>query len=221
MTGVAAPIVVCNEDHRFMVAEDLRKLSMVPSAIILEPTGRNTAPAILIAAFQAVQIDPDAVLLILPADHHIIDTPALLEAFQAGHAATQNGSIVTFGIRPDCSEIGFGYIRKGEELDSGVFKISEFREKPNSEAAQEYVDSGEFFWNSGMFMAKVQTILSEVELYASEVYSACKEAFENAHRDLDFLRLGKSHFESSPAISFDHAVMEFTERGVLIPIDSG
>ncbi len=221
---VGAPIVVCNEHHRFLVAEQLLEAGAKPQAIILEPIGRNTAPAVVIAALAAVS-DPatsesaDPVLLILPADHVIQDVAAFQEAVRVGLAAAEQGKLVTFGVVPSTPETGYGYIRRAD--GSGpAYPIAQFVEKPDLATAQRYVESKEYFWNSGMFMFKASVVLKELRSLAPDIYEACTQAYSAAKRDLDFTRLPAKEFGDCPSDSFDYAVMEKTRRGVVVPLDA-
>jgi mannose-1-phosphate guanylyltransferase/mannose-6-phosphate isomerase len=224
---VARPIVVCNESHRFLVAEQLRSTLNGPQAILLEPVGRNTAPAVALAAMAAVPDGPPAsggdaevVLLVLPADHVIRDVTAFQRAIQAGKQAALAGNLVTFGVVPSSPETGYGYIRRG--AGSGPsYPIAQFVEKPDLATATRYLESKDYFWNSGMFMFKATQVLEEMRHLAPEIYQACAHTFTAAKRDLDFTRLPVKEFEKCPSISFDYAVMEKTRHGVVVPLDAG
>lgn len=216
-----APLVVCNDEHRFMVAEQLRQLNVEPSAIILEPEGRNTAPAVALAALSAVARDPDAVLLVLPADHVIRDADAFSEAVELGLAAAREGALMTFGVVPDAAETGYGYLRRGAQRSEGLYELDSFVEKPDQETAQSYLDSGEYLWNSGMFLLSARSYLEELESLAPQMHQACVASMEAAARDLDFLRPDKDAFLACPSDSIDYAVMEKTGRGGVIPLDCG
>jgi mannose-1-phosphate guanylyltransferase/mannose-6-phosphate isomerase len=224
--NVGPPIVVCNEHHRFLVAEQLLESGAKPQAIILEPIGRNTAPAVAIAAMAAVADLPagspksaDPVLLILPADHVIQDVPAFQRVVSIGLKAAEQGKLVTFGVVPTKPETGYGYIRRAKG-DGSAFPIAEFVEKPDLPTAQRYVDSKEYFWNSGMFMFKASVVLNEMRALAPEIYRACAHAYTGARRDLDFTRLPAKEFGECPSDSFDYAVMEKTSLGVVVPLDA-
>jgi len=221
LPGLAPPIVVCNENHRFMVAEQLRELGTAPQAIVLEPQGRNTAPAAAIAALLVSGgADADPVLLVLPADHVITDVPAFQAAVAVGRVAAESGSLVTFCVVPDRAETGYGYIRR----DAGpgpAFSVAKFVEKPDSATARGYVESGEYYWNSGMFMFRASAYLAELGRYTPAMLAACRAALAAAGRDLDFLRLPAQEFASCPSDSIDYAVMEKTDRAVVVPLAAG
>ena len=218
---MAPPMVVCNENHRFMVAEQLRQIQKPPQDIILEPLGRNTAPAIAVAALQAQSQGEDPTLLVLPADHSIANVDALLSAVEAGEDLAQQGHLITFGIVPQAPETGYGYIKKGRALQGEAATIDQFVEKPDQATAQTYVDSGEYCWNSGMFMFKCTDFLEELKSFSPDILTACTQAWEEGEKDLDFFRLGKEAFSNSPEDSIDYAVMEKTQKGVVIPLDAG
>jgi mannose-1-phosphate guanylyltransferase/mannose-6-phosphate isomerase len=228
LPALAGPVVVCNESHRFMVAEQLRELGATAQAIILEPVGRNTAPAVAVAALVAVekarksgaQGDADPVLLVLPADHVIRDVDAFKEAVAAGRAAAEVGKLVTFGVVPDRPETGYGYIRR-EQAEGPAYAVAEFVEKPDHATAVRYVQSGEYFWNSGMFMFRARAYLGELKRHAPAMLSACEAAVAAATHDLDFTRLPKDEFSACPSDSIDYAVMEKTLSAVVVPLDAG
>ena len=216
------PIVVCSEAHRFLAAEQLREHGLGRARIVLEPVGRNTAPAIALAALAAGADGGDPLLLVLPSDHAVDDLAAFRAAVQhaAEHAAA--GKLVTFGVVPTRPETGYGYIRGDQTLDSsGARPVAEFVEKPDVETALRYVESGAYFWNSGMFMFRASCYLAELERLAPEIASACRAAFEAAHSDLDFLRVGAEAFAACPSESVDYAVMERTREAVVVPLDAG
>ena len=227
INGLGAPVVICNNDHRFMTAEQLRQLDTRDFRIILEPCGRNTAPAIALAALdlcgEEAETEEDPVMLVLPADHVIEDIPAFQAAVNQGDAMARQGSLVTFGIVPGSPETGYGYIQKGQALPdrSGAFRISRFVEKPDLETARGYVDSGEFCWNSGMFMFKASAIRDELEALAPDIMEQCRTAVNKGREDLDFYRVDREAFERISGDSIDYAVMEKTDKGVVIPLDAG
>jgi len=216
------PIVVCNESHRFMVAEQLRQLGIVPSAILLEPFGRNTAPAIALAAHAALSVaqGEDPVLLVLPADHVIRNVEAFTSAVHTAQVAAEQGSFATFGVVASAPETGLGYIRRGEAR-GGAYRIAQFVEKPPLEQAQQFVASGEYYWNSGMFVFRARRYLDELERLAPQIATACRAAFEGAKRDLDFTRIDAGAFAACPSDSIDYAVMEKTDDAVVVPLDAG
>ncbi len=219
----AGPVFcVCNEEHRFMVAEQLRQVTDSVGGIILEPVGRNTAPAVAVAALRALGEFPDAMLLVMPADHVIRDIDAFSEAVSLGRSAADKGELVTFGIVPDEPETGYGYIRAAEGgSDGGILPVEEFVEKPDRETAERYVGSGRYFWNSGMFLFSASRYLEELGGHAPAILDACTVAVEKASVDLDFLRLDKEAFAACPSDSIDYAVMEKTDRAAVVPLDAG
>ncbi len=228
LPGVAAPIVVCNESHRFIVAEQMLKHGTTPQAIVLEPVGRNTAPAVAVAALVALDRarkskggnDSDPILLVLPADHVIRDVEAFQSAVIAGQAAAETGKLVTFGVVPDRAETGYGYIRRAKG-DGPTYAVQQFVEKPDAGTAQHYVESGEYYWNSGMFMFRARVYLAELKRYAPAMLSACEDAVAAATRDMDFTRLPAAEFGACPSDSIDYAVMEKTDSAVVVPLDAG
>ncbi|MCU7841654.1 MAG: mannose-1-phosphate guanylyltransferase/mannose-6-phosphate isomerase [Candidatus Thiodiazotropha sp. (ex Troendleina suluensis)] len=215
-------LVVCNEEHRFMVAEQIRQLDMKPSGIMLEPAGRNTAPAIACAALHAKSLDENAVLLVTPSDHIIRDNERFNEAILTGLNSIGNGSLVTFGIVPDKPETGYGYIRKESKgSTNNAYPVAEFVEKPDLETAKTYLASGDFYWNSGMFVFKAEAYLAELERFFPEILQAARKAYEANRPDMDFLRLDREAFAACPAESIDYAVMEKTDKSVVVPMDAG
>jgi len=226
LQGVAEvdpPLVVCNESHRFMVADQLRELGVTPSAVILEPVGRNTAPAVAVAALVALQGKPDGedpVLLVLPADHVIRDVESFREAVAVGRVAAEAGKLVTFGVVPDSPETGYGYIRRAKG-EGPAYPVAEFVEKPDHGTAVRYVQSGEYLWNSGMFMFRARTYLAELGQHAPAMLAACRAAVAAAKRDLDFTRLSAETFGACTSDSIDYAVMEKTAEAVVVPLDAG
>lgn len=217
--SVNKPLIVCNEEHRFLVAEQVRALGKEPEAILLEPAGRNTAPALTIAALYLVGKDPDAMMVVMPADHVIPDQGAFAAAVEQGADLAAKGYLVTFGVVSDKPETGYGYIRQGDPIDgSGVFRVDRFVEKPDLEKAQEYTRSGEYCWNSGIFLLRADRWLEEVGKFRPEILQACESAMADSTKDSDFLRVGKAAFISSPSESIDYAVMENTDRAAVIPL---
>lgn len=219
--AAARPLVVCNEEHRFMVAEQLRQLQVTPAALILEPRGRNTAPAVALAAIQALAADSEAILLVLPADHLIQDPAAFVAAVDKALPLAAAGRLMTFGVVPTSPETGYGYIRCGDSLDNGLFELDEFVEKPDAPTAQSYLDDGGYLWNSGMFLLGAQVFIDELGKYAPDMLDRCREAMHGAHSDMDFVRPGRAAFEQCPSDSIDYAVMEKTERGGVVSLDCG
>ena len=222
--GLAPPVVVCNEEHRFLVAQQMRDIGVEVDKIILEPVGRNTAPAICAAAqyIQSKSGAKDDVMLILAADHVIQNKAAFHEAIESGRRVAQQGLLITFGIVPDKAEIGYGYIKRAESLstEENAYKVAQFVEKPDRETAQKYYESGAYYWNSGMFMFKASAILQELETLSGEIYQAVKKAVSEGAKDLDFCRLDNASFTASPSDSIDYAVMEKTAKAVVIPLDA-
>ncbi|OGR28417.1 MAG: mannose-1-phosphate guanylyltransferase/mannose-6-phosphate isomerase [Desulfobacterales bacterium RIFOXYA12_FULL_46_15] len=220
---INSPIIVCNEAHRFMTAEQLRQITIQPEAIVLEPVGKNTAPAVAIAALKSMELKNDPILLILPADHVIGNIPEFHCVIKAGYECAQKDKLITFGIVPDSPETGYGYIRKGDLLEtlSGACRIDAFVEKPDFETAKKYIASGSYCWNSGMFMFKASAIIKEFEKYAPTFIKLCREAISTGSQDLDFLRLDKDVFSRIPSDSIDYSVMEKTLNGVVIPFNGG
>ncbi|TLY98820.1 MAG: mannose-1-phosphate guanylyltransferase/mannose-6-phosphate isomerase [Gammaproteobacteria bacterium] len=208
------PVVVCNEAHRFLVAEQLRQLELTPSATILEPFGRNTAPAIALAAHAALA---DPVLLVLPADHVIRDVPAFQQAVRTALGAAESGQLVTFGVVARSPETAYGYIHRGAQ-SGAAFRIARFVEKPDERRAREFVKAGDYYWNSGMFMFRARRYLEELERFAPDMARVCASAFHSATADLDFTRIDAATFEPCPADSIDYAVMEKTKDAVVVPL---
>lgn len=217
----APPVVVCNEEHRFMVAEQLRQVESEPGALILEPAGRNTAPAVALAALQLLASDPQAVMLVLPADHLIKQVDAFAEAVSRALPLAEAGRLMTFGVVPTQAETGYGYIRCGGELEPGVFDLERFVEKPDEATARTYLDSGDYLWNSGMFLMRAATFLDELEAHAPAMLAACRDAMAGAASDLDFVRPDAGAFCASPADSIDYAVMEHTTLGGVVSLECG
>ena len=222
ISGLEKPLIVCNEEHRFLVAEQLRQIDQEPEAILLEPFGRNTAPAVALAALQAVQKHQDAILLVLPADHAIADRQAFHAAVATACQAAEQGALVTFGIKPTEAHTGYGYIKRGTPTEiKAVASVERFVEKPQLEVAREFVASGEYLWNSGMFVFRASQYLSELERLRPDMLAACRTALNNAQHDLDFTRLDKVAFESCPSDSIDYAVMEHTAFASVVDGDFG
>jgi len=224
--AAAAPVIVCNEAHRFLVAEQLRQLRITLRAMVLEPFGRNTAPAIALAAHAALKglaadanaVDP--VLLVLPADHVIRDVPAFQRGVRLALGAADAGHLVTFGIVASAPETGYGYIERGAP-EGAAFRIARFVEKPDAERARAFVRSGNHYWNSGMFVFRARRYLEELARFQPEMARICAAAFRDARADLDFTRIEAASFEACPADSIDYAVMEKTADAVVVPLDVG
>lgn len=219
--GFAAPLLICNDEHRFLVDEQLRQIGIVPQAILLEPTARNTAPAIATAALWLLARDPDALMLVQPSDHVIADPASFQQAVMAGLAAAQQGLLVTFGVKPDRAETGYGYIRAGAPLADapGVLQVDRFVEKPDRSTAERFLKSGEFYWNSGIFLIGARAYLDELERINPDIFAACQRAVREGSEDLAFFRLDGAAFAASPALSIDHAVMEHTTRAAVVAVD--
>ncbi|HEY5264722.1 MAG TPA: mannose-1-phosphate guanylyltransferase/mannose-6-phosphate isomerase [Steroidobacteraceae bacterium] len=220
IAGAGPPIVVCNEAHRFTVAEQIRALGLGASAILLEPVGRNTAPAVAIAALKAQQIDADATLVVAPADHVIRDALKFQAAAVVAAGLAQDGKLVTFGIVAHAPETGYGYIRRGDG-NGPAYPVAQFIEKPPLDVAQQFVTSGDYFWNSGMFVFKAARYLAELKAFAPDILEASELAFAAAKTDLDFVRIDKAAFEKCRGESIDYAVMEKTRDAVVLPLDAG
>ncbi|MCR0999110.1 mannose-1-phosphate guanylyltransferase/mannose-6-phosphate isomerase [Serratia rubidaea] len=218
---VAAPLVICNEEHRFLVAEQLRELDLLATNIILEPVGRNTAPAVALAAHLAVEEDADNILLVLAADHLIKKVDNFHLAINEALQFAVNEQLVTFGIIPQHPETGYGYIKRGSALSDSCFNVESFVEKPCLEKAVEYLASGDYSWNSGMFMFKAGTFLQELERLSGDIFTATQQSMVASQRDMNFIRVDRESFDRCPSDSIDYAVMEKTQAAVVIPIDAG
>jgi mannose-1-phosphate guanylyltransferase / mannose-6-phosphate isomerase len=223
LNGVQPPVLVCNEEHRFLVAEQLRELGKTPAAIILEPAGRNTAPALTLAALFLVEKDPDAAMLAMPADHVIQDVPAFQAAVAKAAQSASDGYLATFGIVPNKPETGYGYIRQGQPLSGHdpVRCVASFVEKPDATTAAQYLASGDYLWNSGMFLLRAQTWLDELKRTRPDILQACEAAYRQGRQDGEFYRVNGDAFRASPSDSIDYAVMEKTDRAVVMPLAAG
>ncbi|MBD8672357.1 mannose-1-phosphate guanylyltransferase/mannose-6-phosphate isomerase, partial [Massilia sp. CFBP 13721] len=223
LPGLQAPLVVCGNDHRFMVAEQLRAAGITPLGILLEPAGRNTAPAVAAAAHYLKAIDPEAVMLVLPADHVIENTGAFKEAVARAAGLVAGGGLATFGIVPQAPETGYGYIRRGAALPGcdDCYQVERFVEKPDLATAEGFVADGGYYWNSGMFMFAADQYLAELARFAPAIAEAAEKAVATGYRDLDFCRLDEAAFSSCPSDSIDYAVMERTANAVVVPADIG
>ncbi len=216
-----APIILCNHDHRFLVADQLLAVDITPAVLIIEPLARNTAPAVALAAFHALKRDPEAQLLVLSSDHAIRDVPAFHDAIATSRRAASDGYLTCIGVVPDKPETGYGYIECGEKMASGASHVARFVEKPDAERAAQFIQDPNFLWNSGTFVFGAAQFLAELQLFAPEVYESTHSALENAHIDLDFLRVDEAAFALSPSISVDYAVMEKTARAAVVPVEMG
>lgn len=218
--GCAAPYVICNEQHRFLAAEQLRQIGQAQASILLEPVGRNTAPAIALAALQATAGGESPLLLVLAADHVIRDVPAFHAAVRQAQGLAQQGYLLTFGIVPDRPETGYGYIEQGEPLQDG-WRVAQFVEKPDAETASHYLSTGRYYWNSGMFLFDAQRYLQELERHNPAMLDACRAALQGAQHDMDFIRIDAQAFARCPADSIDYAVMEHTHDAAMVVLDAG
>ena len=216
---VASPIVVCNESHRFVVVNQLEQINIKDATIILEPVGKNIAPATTVAAFHGLTIDKDAILIVLPSDHVIKNTEALTDVLSLAWERAENGFFVTFGIKPTEAETGYGYLKIRPKNKEKVFHLEEFIEKPNLKTAKKFLRNGDYFWNSGMFVFKAQTYLSELENYNKQIFDTVKKAYDGATIDNNFIHLDKNAFSKSPSV--DYAVMRHTDKGKVIILDAG
>ena len=228
LNDLGSPVIICNENHRFMTAEQIRRIDINDFKIVLEPAARNTAPAIALAALilddtLKSQDQDDPVMLVLPADHEIKNIDAFHAIIESGAALARQGKLVTFGIVPSSPETGYGYIKKGSTLDHSdtAFAIDRFVEKPDYDTAVSYLESGDFCWNSGMFMFKASAVVSQINAFAPDMLEKCRAAIKEGKNDLDFFRVDKAVFESIEGDSIDYAVMEKTAKGVVIALDAG
>lgn len=215
-----APLTICNEEHRFLAAEQLRTAGLDDLHILLEPVGRNTAPAIALAALQATCERDDTILVVLPADHAIEDTGAFQQSIRAAVTLAKDGKLVTCGIVPTRAETGYGYIKQGQQLKQG-YCVEKFVEKPELEIAESYIKQGGFLWNSGIFVFQAQQYLEELRCYAPDIFNACKSAMLNTEKDLSFTRVNRNAFETCPSQSIDYAVMEKTRNAAVVPMAAG
>jgi len=220
LDNLTDPIIICNADHRFLVAEQCQQIDIKNPTILLEPVGRNTAPAIAAAALQSLKETDDAVLLVLSADHVIQDVKAFHQAINIASQQAQEGKLATFGIVPTDANTGYGYIRSSEDSNDGAHKVEEFVEKPDLKTAESYLEQGNYLWNSGMFMFKATTLIDELTTHSPEIVTSVNDAVNNAEQDLDFIRLDKQAFESSPSDSIDYALMEKSDNVVVVPLNA-
>jgi mannose-1-phosphate guanylyltransferase / mannose-6-phosphate isomerase len=219
----AAPLIIANEEHRFIIAEQLREIGAVPEALMLEPIGRNTAPAACVAALRLAAADPDALMLVMASDHVILDGAAFCDAVHRAAAAARAGYLVCLGISPDRPETGYGYISRGAPLAGceGAFAVDGFVEKPDSARAEQYLSAGTYLWNGSIFLFPVRLYLAELERLRPEMLAACTEALKAARSETDFIRLDKAAFARCPSDSIDYAVMEHTTRAAVVPVSMG
>lgn len=218
----ASPLVVSSARHRFMIAEQLEEVGVRPAAILLEPVARNTGAAIAVAALAAARTTPDQIIFVMPSDHMILDLKVFHKAIEQARELAAAGRIVTFGIKPDQVETGFGHIKQGRALDGlPGYEVARFVEKPDAETAARYMAEGDYLWNSGMFIARADVLLDEFRRHAPELLACCEAASAGAQHDLDFVRLAEEPFAKAPSIAFDRAVMEKTDRAALVPVSMG
>lgn len=217
----ATPRLICNENHRFLAAEQLRQLGLEEANIILEPVGRNTAPAIALAALQALAEQTDPIMLVLAADHLIQDVNAFHQSIAKALVLAESGKLVTFAITPTHPETGYGYLQMGAAVGEGGFEVSRFVEKPDLATAQDYLAQGSYFWNSGMFMFRASRYIQELERFQPTIVSVCREALAKGAQDMHFTRVDSAIFSSSPDDSIDYAVMEKTSDAVMVPLNAG
>lgn len=217
----APPILICNDQHRFLAAEQVRQLGMEQVTILLEPVSRNTAPAIALAALQAASREKDSILLVLAADHLVRDVAAFQECVRKALPLAEAGKLVTFGIVPTHPETGYGYLEKDREIVPGCFAVNRFVEKPDLPAAEDYVGTGDYYWNSGMFIFRASRYLEELERLQPNMLSACRSALEQGSQDLYFTRVDLAAFAACPEQSIDYAVMEKTSEAAMVPLDAG
>lgn len=218
VTGSTDMILVCGQEHRFQVAEQVHSIGLENPAILLEPIGRNTAPAIALAAHEALSRDKEALILVLPSDHTIKQTAALAEAVRMALTPALEGALIAFGVKPDSPMTGYGYIKVKQP---GVSPIAAFVEKPNADTARQYLASGQYYWNSGMFLFRADVYLSELKRLAPDIEQVCAEAYKGLRKDLDFKRIPREVFSGCPANSIDYAVMEKTDKAMVVPLDAG
>jgi mannose-1-phosphate guanylyltransferase/mannose-6-phosphate isomerase len=220
LDNLADPIIICNADHRFLVAEQCQQIDIKNPVILLEPVGRNTAPAIAAAALQSLKDSDSSMLLVLSADHVIQDIDAFYKAIDIASQQAQSGKLTTFGIVPTDANTGYGYIKSSEENNNGAYKVEEFVEKPDLKTAEVYLEQGSYLWNSGMFMFQALTFIDELATHSPNIVTSVNNAVNNAVQDLDFIRLEKQAFESSPSDSIDYALMEKSNNVVVVPLDA-
>lgn len=220
LENIANPIIICNSDHRFLVAEQLQQIGINDATILLEPVGRNTAPAIAAAAIQVIKDNDKAILLVLSADHVIEDVAAFHKAIKTAVKQAQVGKLVIFGIMPKDANNGYGYIKSSKKNSNGAYKVEKFVEKPNLKTAESYLEEGNYLWNSGMFMFQAGILINELTIHSNDIVESVKSSIDNAEQDLDFIRLDENAFSSSPSDSIDYALMEKSNNVVVIPLDA-
>lgn len=221
-SGFAKPSIVCHADHRFLIAEQMRAIGIEPENVFLEPTGRNTAPAAAVAALAIAEKDPDAVLLLAPADQLIHDRQQFMQAIDVGRSLAKRGYLVTFGINPQRPDTGFGYIQRGSSLHPGkAFAVARFVEKPDAITAIQYIQAGDYYWNSGIFAFHAGTYISELERLEPDIVARCRDAISRGKRDSEYFRLDPETFGGCKSISIDYAVMERTDKAAIVPVDMG
>ena len=223
LPGAAQPLLLCSEAHRFLVAEQMQEIGIKPRAIVLEPEGRNTAPAAAVAALVTAEENPEGIIVLLPSDHVIRDTTMFAGAVAVAARAAQEGHVVTFGMAPTTPQTGYGYVHRGVSLEKidGAFRVQRFVEKPDAATAARYLADGGYFWNSGMFVFRADVMLEDLRLHAPDVLAAARDALAKATRDADFVRLDAKAFANAPNISIDYALMEKTDRAAIVPCSLG
>ena len=215
-------VYVCNEEHRFLLAEQVAQIGKTPATIILEPEGRNTAPALTLAALYLVKQDPDAMMVVMPADHVMTEPQQFIAAVEQGSDNAEQGALVTFGIVPESPETGYGYIKRDAQIgSSAAYTVARFVEKPDQQTAEQYVSEGDYYWNSGIFLMRADRWLDEISQHRPDILKACREAMNKGVQDSDFFRVDKQLFHTCPSDSIDYAVMEKTDRAVVVPISAG
>ena len=221
--GFGAPLVISNQEHRFLIAEQLRAAGISGARIVLEPVGRNTAPAAAIAALQVAADDPEGFVLLMPSDHVVLTPVAFRQAVAAGLEAARQGALVTFGIQPSGPETGYGYIKSAAPAPGapGALTVDRFVEKPDRATAEQYLAQGGYYWNSGIFLFQAKTLLAEMQRLQPRMLECCKDSLAHAHRDLDFIRLGEPAFLACPSDSLDYAIMEHASNRVVVPVEMG
>jgi mannose-1-phosphate guanylyltransferase/mannose-6-phosphate isomerase len=222
LPDVGDAVYVCNEEHRFLLAEQIAQLGKTPATIILEPAGRNTAPALTLAALYLLKRDPDAMMVVMPADHVMKEPLQFVAAVGQGSDNAEQGALVTFGIVPESPETGYGYIKRDTPVEgSTAYTVARFVEKPDRQTAERYVSEGDYYWNSGIFLMRADRWLDEISQYRPDILGSCREAMSTGTQDRDFFRVNKQKFHECPSDSIDYAVMEKTDRAVVVPISAG